>query len=88
MSKIDDGGPAFPSSIGKDVAEGMSLRDYAAIHMDISQFQFGSLDDASAMFGIPAPTTNAEMIEFGVQISSLMRLRLADAFIAARKREG
>lgn len=32
MSKIDDGGPAFPSTHPHGREDGMTLRDYMAIH--------------------------------------------------------
>lgn len=114
MSKINDGGPAFPqhdlSGYGmgpsmrgptwtdpynppedlKYTVEGMSLRDYFAIHADVSKFEFHNADDLADKLGIARfdGEDALDVIRFGCEVNAAIRYRLADAMLAERAKGG
>ena len=74
MSKIDDGGAAFPNEYGNSVRErnGMSLRDYFA---------------SQAMQGICASRDEAgTLIEHGYEWIASEAYRIADAMLKERNK--
>lgn len=96
MSKINTGGPAFPfayeTSDGLDqtihINEGMSLRDYTAIHApqpDISQVELHEKLDRSRN---PHNDSYKPKIRSRAEIVSALRYEFADAMIAEREKGG
>jgi len=102
MSAHDNGGPAFPVhdpawldprtvAESKRAAEGMSLRDYAAIHLPTGD---GLLSHhAERLVGRPMPrpvngvaVDPMENVRFWIEAEMAYRFQLADAFIAARSK--
>lgn len=90
----DNGGPAFPNPALADEnfcapydMSGMTLRDYAAIHADMSGFDFGSLETAAKFMGEDMPNLENTEAVFGLAMRARAKLRYmdADAIIAARK---
>ncbi len=91
MSAKNNGGPAFPfqandASNVKMQTNGMTLRDYFAIHADVSKFEFGRLEDAARLLGMSVPDQidMAALMEFGLKAQAKLRYMVADAMIAAR----
>ena len=91
-NQIDDGGPAFANMTANSCGpvnprrEGMSLRDYAAIHADIDGYKFTSMSMAAAFAGMPDPGREDLIAQFEVSAACVARMRymLADAMLAAR----
>lgn len=99
MSKINTGGPAFPfaykTSDGINetvhINEGMTLRDYAAIHADLDKLEFATLDSILEFVGAAAPEhdiTMGEIIELSAKAAAKVRYAYADAMIAEREKVG
>lgn len=104
MTHKNTGGPAFPGKVMEpdigdpDTGEilsfreadhpGMTLRDYFAIHTDISDTKLPNLETASEFLGEPMPDTsdiNAYMT-FGARLAAKLRYLAADAMIEARNK--
>lgn len=85
--QIIDGGPAFPGApAGSHGAPGMSLRDYAAIHADLSRMVFPDTDAAAAFLGEPAPVDLNEAIALSARVAARLRYQFADAMLAERSK--
>lgn len=96
QTALADGGPAFPGGYMVDqkdrgpvviFAPGMSLRDYAAIHADMSQMRFGSTAEAAEFMGEPIPTDLAGAIRLSARAVARLRYEFADAMLKARMLE-
>lgn len=86
MTKKDDGGPAFARSAFQaqgmsqhSSQEGMSLRDYFAIHADVP---WNATMETLALRGNKTPTVR-EFVEY----RAALKYEEADAMLAARKKE-
>lgn len=85
-----DGGPAFPGGTeGKGcwetIAKGMSLRDYAAIHADITKADFPDVAAVAEYVGEPSPGDYFGMLRLGIKAQAKLRYEMADAMLAARE---
>lgn len=87
----NDGGPAFPieGSMSRAGSNGMSLRDYTAIHTKIGDF---SVEAAEALLGRPCPRPangNAPdpvaLITYWSDADAAMRYLSADSMLRARR---
>lgn len=93
QTALADGGPAFPVAEDHKVADslpwtaGMSLRDYAAIHADLSQMRFGSAAEAAEFMGEPIPADLAGAIRLSARAVARLRYDFADAMLKARMLE-
>lgn len=90
MTKINDGGPAFPHMMTKghaDYATGMSMRDYFAIHADLGKTEFGTADELSKFAGIAIPIdpTPADLLWVSAVAAAKIRYLFADAMLKARE---
>ncbi|MEY4034570.1 MAG: hypothetical protein RL492_1764 [Verrucomicrobiota bacterium] len=94
MTKINDGGPAFPMPEWQDAhgtiipAEyGMSLRDYFAIHADVSGTQFPTIQAMADFIGVDLP--NNPDFSFLMQVAAMAHAKIkyavADAMLKARE---
>lgn len=90
---LNDGGQAFPGSYMADHKDrgpvlihepGMTLRDYAAIHADLSRMQFPDTNAAAAYLGEPAPDDLNEAIDLSARVAARLRYQFADAMLAER----
>lgn len=94
MPKINDGGQAFPHTMAghPNYAAGMNLWDYAAIHADISDIKFESLDAVLDFIGIPKPAGQSlsfdDLLRIGAAASAKCRYIAADAMLAERAKGG
>lgn len=84
MSKINDGGPAFPShgSMGEVVQHGMSLRDWFAGQALITELANSGID--TPRFALLVEMADAEC----VPVHAIMArdcYAMADAMLAARE---
>lgn len=81
MTKIDDGGSAFPShgSMGEVASEGMSIRDYFA-----GQALAGEFAAQNEYTGAYSDSTSDMVIRDRANLI----YRMADAMLAARKAGG
>lgn len=92
MSKINDGGPAFPTNPGSPTVSpdypGMTLRDWFAGHAPDNQVEFLSVEQAALFVGLRAP--DVDDIDGLVGLSNAVRAKLAylhaDAMLAARSK--
>lgn len=86
MSKHDNGGPAFPvvaeNGLGH-VCDGMTLRDYGAIHgqLDPESWDFG---DAKLVMGSEPPKERLERMHWLAEAEFRIRYMRADAMLRAR----
>lgn len=96
MSTVYDGGPAFPcgrewhedrSGVSRWEENGMSLRDYAAIHTDMDGLRFPSIHDAAKFMGEKPPDSDNTMdvLMLSMRVEARLRYMKADAMLAARK---
>lgn len=78
---VDKGGPAFPSAY----TDGMTLRDYFAVHGDGISDDF-SLEIGAVFAGYPLPEGGSllEQLEWCARADASFRYMRADAMIAAR----
>lgn len=90
--KKNDGGPAFPNPNDCKLGEeGMSLRDYFAATVAISENDFPDLPVASSkMIGSLCPNNSTENPEEWVRwvaaVEALIRYAKADAMLAEREK--
>lgn len=88
MSVQHDGGPAFARPAGSHHGgsqAGVSLRDYAAIHADLSKVDFPDLTTVAEYVGEPVPDDYFGMLRMAAKAQSKLRYELADAMLAARE---
>jgi len=92
MTRINTGGPAFPSDcifengvVAKKPFEGMTLRDYAAIH-DEGMHEDAHADYAATFNRDPKPETGDYLgwAKWFAKADARLRYIKADAMIAAR----
>jgi hypothetical protein len=89
MSKIDNGGPAFPNHAEPEfpyARDGMSLRDWFAGGADVSGFEFGSLDALGAFLGeeIPGSLSHELTIALSMRAAAKLKYMAADAMLSER----
>lgn len=97
MSKINDGGPAFPVTNDQLVAmdfpwtQGMTLRDYFATHANIKDNAGEwSLSATQALVGRPCPDFDKDPLGFLLWVADFQarwRYMQADAMLRAREAE-
>ena len=97
MSKINDGGPAFPQPMldiqgpsGIVVAEemdcgGITMRDYFAANL-ILDTTINEQELAEQIVGRSLPDDDIEKIKFAYQCEAILRYIKADAMLEARKK--
>lgn len=98
MSKIDNGGPAFPSEgeghgNPKYHSPGMSLRDWFAGTYTVPDGQFATNSWAAAVMGEQPPQwgvgNDLDCVRWWFRVEAKLRLEYADAMLAERaKAEG
>lgn len=64
---------------------GMSLRDYAAIHTDISKVNFPDLETVADYAGATVPDDYLGMLRVAIKAQAKIRYEMADAMLAARE---
>lgn len=82
MSKKPDGGPAFPAP--GYIQQGMTLRDYSAIHANIS----GEMraESAAKLVGRMPPEDFIESIAYWNEVGAKLAYMYADAMLAEREK--
>lgn len=90
MSELDNGGPAFPAHPEHydNDSTGMTLRDYFAIHADLSKMEFNSMSALVEFVGEEEPDSidDAYVMGLGARVNAKLRYLLADAMLAERKK--
>lgn len=94
MSQENNGGPAFPYSDNGYLKseDGMSLRDYMAIHSEVSGTDFGSMENLAEFAGVsrddvPSSDDLERIIKLSAQAIAKLRYINADAMLAEREKE-
>jgi hypothetical protein len=84
MSKINDGGPAFPVLYGQtNGQDGMSLRDWFAATIDGLSEECAP-DVGEALVGRPMPDGWIEIMAWWAEADAVYRYMRADALLAER----
>lgn len=89
MSEIKNGGPAFPShgTMGEVTHEGLTLRDYFAIHSGIAADDL-SKESAEKLVGRSMPNWQEDMVAnamFWADVRAKLAYLEADAMLRARE---
>jgi hypothetical protein len=86
MRELHKDEPAFPRSYVADGHNGMSLRDYMAIHANVEDTQFSSIADLCEFVGEEARSNMEmpEMIALAAKAAAKLRYQFADAMLAER----
>ena len=92
MSQENNGGTAFPRDNLSHGTEGMSFRDYAGIHSDVSGTDFGSMENLAEFAGVsrddvPSSDDLEGLIKLSAQAIAKLRYINADAMLAEREKE-
>jgi hypothetical protein len=91
MNTIKDGGPAFPrpqaagKTAGDMAQEGMTLREYAAIHADMGKIEVNSMEAAVEIVGRPFPEGTLDQAVWQFDLAWKLRFMSADAMLRARE---
>ena len=84
MSKIEDGGPAFPYIQGQQYC-GMTLRDYFAIHAPEPSAEDVQRERGRDKSKNPYNEAHKPRLREDKEIRAYLRYACADAMLAARK---
>jgi len=78
---------AFSPGTVNPGSEGISLRDYAAIHADLARTEFHNIESAADFVGeaVPLATDMEGMLRLSARAGAKIRYIYADAMLAARE---